>query len=380
MCVSVVQAKHDLIHCRIHAKLYIVYICWIYTIRGMCFKMRRRICVKSTHICIHISCKNYTLDKREGGDYLSSMDAYVVCKSMGSSSMVLQAWLAPEALIDDFASFFGWTIDYIEGMTTVFKIDISLLDKFNPVLEKFYPMSSVFYSYPQVLEDTDADMHLWYWEYATYFLPLEVIPGLSDFTLVATWNYRTTPPQKNQDYLYPDNQEDGDAGDGEIYKHATSGANPFSYSLELWRWYTWQAPPPDGEYVYISQAPAWQFHYMGGDPDFSDYSINVNPDYPPYNTLVASTTPPIQPAYTGNNVWNISPEFSAAISIHNTAIGGGWVYYLDLDGGSLHIKRTALAGKPTNKGVGGGLCSIVGASLIGVLLDILGLKLWKEGE
>jgi len=272
------------------------------------------------------------------------MDGYVILKSYTASQVILDCWLVPEGLFTDIPEFFGATRAVIESLTDVFQISTSLVTKSNPLLPKILPSGTKLCSFPLSIETLEATFYLYYWEISDVSLPLDAVPGYEKFNYHIRWYYKNTPPSTEQGYLLPYNQEEFDAGDGETYLASTFPATAPSWAQNLMRWFTYTEPLPDGEYVYIFYLPSLYYHYLGGAVDLSDFEFSTSPETPSLHNWHSSTVPPIQPSYTGSNVWNISDEFSAAIEIDSGAMGGGWYYYLNLSGCTLLNRNTALKG------------------------------------
>ena len=266
------------------------------------------------------------------------MDAYVVLNSISSTQLVLDAWLIPEGVFTQFSDMFGFLRAAIEVLTTVFQIDISPISISNPILPKEFEPGSTFYKWFAEYETTTEKFFLYHWEQMIITLPIDAVPGMETYPYHTRWYYKDTPPDPEQGYLLPYEQQDFDAGDGQTYK--ASAFNGFGYAMNLMRWFTYTSP---SEYVYIFYLPSMIFHYEGGTPDLSDFDFVLGPE-PETHHYLASTIPPTEASYTGGNVWNISQEFSDNIDISEGPISGGWYYYLDLDNCTGKNWKTALQG------------------------------------
>jgi len=272
------------------------------------------------------------------------MDGYVVLKSYTATQVILDSWLLPDAMFTDLPEFFGASRAAIELLTDVFQIDVASVTKSNPVLPKILPSGTKLYKFPLSIETLEADFYLSYWEISDVSLPLDAVPDVEKFNYHIRWFYINTPPNPEQGHLLPYNQEEFDAGDGEEYLASTFPETAPSWAQNLMRWFTYTAPPPDGEYVYIFYLPSLYYHYLGGEVDLSDFEFSISPETPSLHNWHSSTVPPAQPSYTGTNVHYISTEFSAAIEIDSGAMEGGWYYYLNLGGCTFLNRKTALRG------------------------------------
>jgi hypothetical protein len=265
------------------------------------------------------------------------MDGYVILNTLTDQQLILDGWWVDPSVLPILEDYWTYTWIAIEELTSVFKIAMDAVTGTNPVLPKSFPEFSTFYQPPATFGVTDKIYYLHYWEIAHVDLPLDAVPGMESYNIKIKWYYRDDPPDPNQDYLLPYNQQAFDAGDGQQYLYSDFGST--GYNLTLWRHQQWIHTNR-----YLCNSYAIYFHELGGDPDWSDYW--VEPDENVHYFFQDDKVPPEVSKYLGGNVWNISDEFSAAIEIDSGMIGDMNYYYLTLGSCSLVNSKTALKGAP----------------------------------
>jgi len=263
-------------------------------------------------------------------------DGYVVFSSESSSVLELHGWLVPSEILSDLNDFFGLLAATIEANTDYFAFDASKVSKISPVLPYEMPSGTVFFDYPGLYHTTAKKFYLDRWEFLLLSLPELAFPGDRPFAAKIKWFYKDTSPVFPSAYLYPNNRCDYPGEDGTIIKASSYGGGS-AVDISLLRWITDVNPYPQGEYKYVIDGMAMEFHEMGGSPDWSDYESVASPTW--FYHVLATSTPPAQPSYTGGNVWNISEEFSDQIEIYSSE----YLYTLDLEGTNMQPWRSQVA-------------------------------------